>query len=253
MCVSSPSFAVLFLVETLLHRPACRATSSTFADSFCLFLPLRLRLKPFLYSLFHPLLCPPFLLPTRSSFLLLRLVYVVLLRPLSISLTLSLSLPSHLFPFSSPLSLQIDFAATWPRRNAITLSVCSLFPFFLSFFYPCPFLLFRLRSPPSICPPRETSRSLIAGMGLCRVRRASNRALSLKPIHIYTRRSTRVSRATRLPRRLSTMLDNAMSVHGNVARRFCYGRYLSRLEYPLSSESFPGFVREKRGVRRFRV
>lgn len=54
------------------------------------------------------------------------------------SLSLSLSV-SHLFPFSSPLPLQIDFAATWPRRNAITLSVCSLFPFFLFFFLPLPF------------------------------------------------------------------------------------------------------------------
>lgn len=97
--------------------------------------------------------------------------------------SLSLSLPSHLFPFSSPLPLQIDFAATWPRRNAITLSVCSLFPFFL-FFLPLPFSSLSITLAPFICPPRETSRSLIAGMGLCRVRCASNRALSLKPIHI---------------------------------------------------------------------
>lgn len=165
------------------------------------------------------------------------------------SLSLCLPLVPLLFPPSLTNRLRRDVAQTKRDNSVRVLS----FPVFSFFFYPCPFLLFRLRSPPFICPPRETSRSLIAGMGLCRVRRASNRALSLKPIHIYTRRSTRVSRTTRLPRRLSTMLDNTMSVHGNVARRFCYGRYLSRLEYPLSSEPFPGFIRGKRGVRRFRV
>ena len=172
-------------------------------------------------------------------------------RPLSISLTLSLSLPSHLFPFSSPLPLQIDFAATWPRRNAITLSVCSLFPFFLFFFTLALFFSFDYARPFYLPSARDIAQpyrgdGVVPG-ALCFQSR------SVPETDTYTRCSTRVSRATRLPRRLSTMLDNTMSVHGNVARCFCYGRYLSRLEYPLSSEPFPGFVRGKRGVRRFRV
>ena len=95
------------------YTDQCRATSSTFADSFCLFLPLRLRLKPFLYSLFHPLLCPPFLLPTRSSFLLLRLVYVVLL-DLFPSPSLSLSL---FHPTCSPSPPPFPYKSTSPRRG----------------------------------------------------------------------------------------------------------------------------------------
>lgn len=148
------------------------------------------------------------------------------LSPASRSFSSSSASPSSFlanFPSSSS-PLQIDFAATRPRRNAITLSLCSLF-------YPCPFLLFRLRSlarlpprplpplapflpgvrsssrpPPFICPSRETSRCLIAGMGLRRLCRASNQ--TLEPVrrrsegHGYRERG-------RLENDARTTLDNA--------------------------------------------
>ena len=166
----------------------CRATSTS-ADSFCLFFFLlfafRLLTLSLPASLFHALLRPPLRLVP------LPLLVLLFLRVLSIHLPHPIH---HVRPSLTLFPLQIDFAATWPRRNAITLSVCSLppsFSFSLSlsvsfFFHPCPFLLFRLHSPPFICPPRETSRYLIAGMGLCRLRHRYFQSRSLEPV--YTRR-----------------------------------------------------------------
>lgn len=166
--------------------------------------------------------------------------------PHSLSLS-SIPLVPLLLPPSLTNRLRRDVAQT-KRDNSVRVLSFPVFSFFFtlalffSFDYARPFYLPSARD---IAQPYRGD-GVVSG-ALCFQSR------SVPETDTYTRCSTRVSRATRLPRRLSTMLDNTMSVHGNVARCFCYGRYLSRLEYPLSSEPFPGFVRGKRGVRRFRV
>lgn len=111
----------------------CRATSTS-ADSFCLFFfflfAFRLLTLSLPVSLFHALLRPPLRLVP------LPLLVLLFLRVLSIHLPHPIY---HVRPSLTLFPLQIDFAATWPRRNAITLSVCSLPPFSLSFFPPLPF------------------------------------------------------------------------------------------------------------------
>ena len=102
----------------------CRATSTS-ADSFCLFFFLlfafRLLTLSLPASLFHALLRPPLRLVP------LPLLVLLFLRVLSIHLPHPIH---HVRPSLTLFPLQIDFAATWPRRNAITLSVCSLPPSF---------------------------------------------------------------------------------------------------------------------------